>query len=284
LDLLDAYHPTTDLDEYKTNDMRDTVTDAKDMPGIIGTHNIFSWRVIKHFAAKVKHHKKYDYLSAKRRDFIVVPDLLTEAATEGQVRGMVNVWKDTTKEGRKPWQYDRVFCLGVVWYRGAGNHIKGGHAYLVFLNATQNNVMNVHIWDSGWGGWEVAYGKMREYFKRWLRIEGWKGEFKWKDHRKDIPLQMDPVFCGQYMIHTAEQLMIGNKKPLYDGYKADPNEAPYQFDNPEHKYEYGKVDAQGNPVHASLDEVVKNFSKQKVFDLGKIKKWQVVKFRGFKRP
>jgi hypothetical protein len=130
----------------------------------------------------------------------------------------------------------------------------------------------------------LNYGKLREFFQRGLRIEGWKGDFKWKEHSKDMPLQRDPSFCGQYMIHTAEQLMIGNKEPLYDGYKADPKEPPFENDNPEHKYEYGKVDDQGKPVHGSLDEVVKNFSKQKVFDLGKMKKWQVVNFRGFKRP
>jgi hypothetical protein len=42
-------------DHYLENNPKITVTPASEVPGIAGTANYFSWRLLKEFAAKVKH-------------------------------------------------------------------------------------------------------------------------------------------------------------------------------------------------------------------------------------
>jgi hypothetical protein len=289
LDELDDEDPDFEAEpaaHYLDNNPEKTITPASVVPGIRGTDNYFSWRLIKEFAAKVKHKQKYAYLTDKQRNFVVITQNLTAAAQNGHIPDMARAWKQHSK-GKKPWDYDRVFLLGVVWYKQDKAHpmeITGGHAFLVVIHMSKYNNLNFHLWDSGWGTWSAEYHAFEESLRAWIKHEGWTGQIGFKIHTGDLPRQKDPAFCGQFMIHAAREMMAHpDKMPDWTGWKVPLWEPNYDIIRHDKKYEYGAKSPQGNLYHPELDTMVKHVSDIKVKDHARMKKWEDGKvFRGFK--
>jgi hypothetical protein len=273
-------------DSYLENDPDVTVTPQAVLPGIAGTHKMWPFKVVKEFAAKVKHSHKFDNLTAEQRDILVVTDAFSLAGTRAQPHVMANHWRSQTKAGRKPWSYFRVYFLGGIIFYNDPHHptqATGGHAYLVVMHKPgPSGQLAFHMWDSGWGSWNKTYLALRQGIQDWLAIEQWNGGALFYEHR-DIPEQLDPVNCAQFMIHAAKEFLAKpNATPDYTGWRADKNEPDYETVRKDKKYEYEAKDAAGNPVHPTLDTVMKTASDQKVRDIAKIKKWKTKVMTGFK--
>jgi hypothetical protein len=148
---------------------------------------------------------------------------------------------------------------------------------------SKHNCLNFHLWDSGWGKWHADYHKFEESLRAWITHEGWTGVIHFKDHDWDMPKQKDPGFCGQWMIHTARELMAHPERlPDYPGWDVPSHEMNFEAARPDKKYEYKKQIA-GHDFHPELDKMVKHVSDIKVKDHARLKKWEDGKmFTGFK--
>jgi hypothetical protein len=288
LDEMDDEDPDEDAppaDHYLDNNPDLTVTPRSEVPGIAGTSNHYSWRLLKEFAAKVKHKQKYANLTDEQRNFVLITSTLTGEAQQGHIPEMANAWKAHSK-GKKPWDYNRVYFLGVVWYKKDPAKpllITSGHAYLVILARNSPDKLNFHLWDSGWGTWTNQFSKFEQSLRAWIKHEGWTGGIGFKEHSSDMPIQKDPGFCGQFMIHTARELMAHpGELPDWTGWHVPVYEPNFESARPDKKYEYKKQIA-GHDFHPELDKMVKHVSDIEVKDHARMKKWEDGKmFTGFK--
>jgi hypothetical protein len=257
------------IEEYLNTDPNDTYN--TDIIGLDGTLSVSSYSLLKAEMAKAKHKSKHG-LTEFQKNMILLPADLTKAADteedeEETNQKMCAIWKKYGK--KKPWLYNRVLLEGEVDF-GKGPH---GVAYMLQFNVGDED--SIEWWDSA----HEPYPNVVYNIQNWLEAEGYPDEMKIIDHKNDIPEQRDPFNCGQYMIHTMRAL-IHWKKPNYDNFTPDPAEPDFQ--TIDKKLLVGRTDVNGNLVHPSLDNVVRNFSKQKVKDHDRLKKWTIKQMKAFK--
>jgi hypothetical protein len=100
------------------------------------------------------------------------------------------------------------------------------------------------------------------------------------NHNKEVPYQQDAFNCGQYTLLAARALMQG-RKPDYRGF-VEPAHERYAVERRDRKYKPGRRTWYGMRQHPETDAVVERFSKIKVKDHERMKKWKTKQMKGFK--
>jgi hypothetical protein len=264
------------MKHYLDNDKED-VEPTKELKGLGGSYSEITFSLLKHEMAKVKHSSKF-HLSEEEKNMVLLPGTFTEYSQHPKTMSLV--W-DQYGHGRKPWNFGRVFIAGsvvtpkILWVEG------GPHAVLFLMNF-EEKPYKIEWYDSAHCNWKKLCETIRDWLvneQGMLRKDG--EDMKFKAHN-EVPLQMDPFNCGQNMMKTARALIRG-ETPDYDTYRASWTEMTellrYAFKG---KYKHGRTNFLGRKSHPTIDKVVEGFSKQKVEDHSRLKKWQTKPMKGFK--
>jgi hypothetical protein len=253
------YHTLT---QNKYGDDR-PVYSRKDAVGSIGLDTHGSFSILKRYAAKIKHSRRYATAPIDK-NFIVLPGSFAKAARAEQFRVMEDIYRQYCNWGRKPQSYSKILVLGSIELEHLATHELYDHACLIVIDFTDDPI-RIQSYDPGHRDDPAEQRRTGV-----MRYEEMNGMAVWLLNKhlvdrsivmEDIrnqPRQKDAWNCGQYAIEFAKCIMKGVQPTpmVLSGIDVEKDEDWQPM------YRWGRVDGDGYS-HGTMDHAMRFFNTKR---------------------